>query len=259
MQYLWGMERDLVPAFAALAHPQRLAVVRLLMRHAPGVLPAGEIATRLGLPPSTLSGHLAQLREAGLITQDRRGTSLLYAASVTGAEALTTGWIGAVCGGRGWPEVGAPGPRVRTLVVLGRGNAGPSLMAEALLRAEAGAYYEVLSAGVAPQGEADPAVLDYLAGQGHDVEALWAKPLSAVTGPEAPRPDVVIALGHTAAGADLVWPGCPLCSYWRLPPGLSAAALDAELRARIAGFAGLDPATVTPADLLRRLDAVAGV
>lgn len=250
------MERDLVPAFAALAHPQRLAVVRLLMRHTPAALPAGEIAALLQLPASTLSGHLAQLREAGLIAQERRGTSLLYRARIEGAEALSTGWIGAVCGGRGWPEAGTPGRRVRTLVVLGRGNAGPTLVAEALLRQAAGAFYEVVSAGVAATGTADPGVLAHLADQGHDTEALWSKPVGAVTGPEAPRADVVIALGATAGLADLDWPGCPLRACWRLPPGLSPAAMQADLAARIGGFAALDPARVAPGALMRALDAV---
>ncbi|MFN4098580.1 MAG: helix-turn-helix domain-containing protein, partial [Pararhodobacter sp.] len=143
---------DPVLAFAALGHPQRLAVVRLLMRHYPRRVAAGEVGAALGLKASTLSGYLAQLMEAGLVTQERRGTSLLYAASVEGATALNDAWIGAISGGRGWPQAAAPGPRVRNVLFLGCGNAGPSLIAEALLRTRAGEGCEVFSAGIEAPG-----------------------------------------------------------------------------------------------------------
>jgi ArsR family transcriptional regulator, arsenate/arsenite/antimonite-responsive transcriptional repressor / arsenate reductase (thioredoxin) len=69
-----------VAQFSALAHPQRLSVFRLLMRRYPDRVPAGEIGRILGLRPSTLSGYLSDLTEAGLTEQERRGTSLRYAA-----------------------------------------------------------------------------------------------------------------------------------------------------------------------------------
>ena len=41
---------------------------------------AGAIAEALAVPNSSLSFHLAQLSRAGLVTQERRGRSLIYAA-----------------------------------------------------------------------------------------------------------------------------------------------------------------------------------
>jgi DNA-binding transcriptional ArsR family regulator len=65
-------------ALAALGHPGRLPVFRLLMRLAPqGVRPT-EIALALGLKQNTLSIHMSELQAAGLTQADRRGRSLFY-------------------------------------------------------------------------------------------------------------------------------------------------------------------------------------
>jgi len=70
-----------VAALAALAQESRLDIFRLLIQAGPDGLPAGHIAERLGLPPPTLSFHLNQLRQASLITFQRNGRSLIYAAA----------------------------------------------------------------------------------------------------------------------------------------------------------------------------------
>lgn len=70
-------------ALAALAHEHRLAIYRLLVERGPPGLPAGIIAERVGLAPSSLTFHLQQLRRAGLITQRRASRQLIYAAEFT--------------------------------------------------------------------------------------------------------------------------------------------------------------------------------
>jgi DNA-binding transcriptional ArsR family regulator len=60
-------------ALAALGHPARLDLFRLLVRAGRDGLTVGEIGRRLGLPPSTLAHHLRTLTGAGLVTQDRQG------------------------------------------------------------------------------------------------------------------------------------------------------------------------------------------
>ena len=52
--------------FAALSQETRLDLMRLLMSESPNGLPATDIASRLGIPASTLSFHLAALERAGL-------------------------------------------------------------------------------------------------------------------------------------------------------------------------------------------------
>ncbi len=49
------METDVSNQLTALGHPQRLAVFRLLVRRHPDQVPAGEIATALGIKASTMS------------------------------------------------------------------------------------------------------------------------------------------------------------------------------------------------------------
>ena len=77
-----------VAALGALAQESRLAVFRLLVRRGPAGLAAGEISQRVGVPPTTLSFHLAQLSHAGLVTSRRDGRSILYAANYPGMQDL---------------------------------------------------------------------------------------------------------------------------------------------------------------------------
>ena len=65
---------DAVKALGALAHANRLAVVRLLLEHAPAGLPAGALGERLGLAPATLSFHLKELARTGARRHEARGS-----------------------------------------------------------------------------------------------------------------------------------------------------------------------------------------
>jgi len=60
-----------VMALSALGQETRLALFRLLVERGPDGLPAGVIAERLGIPPSSLTFHLQHLHRAGLVTQRR--------------------------------------------------------------------------------------------------------------------------------------------------------------------------------------------
>jgi len=71
---------DAIVALGALAQETRLDLFRLLVSVGPQGLPAGVIAERLGVLPSSLSFHLQQLVRAGLITQRRLSRQLIYAA-----------------------------------------------------------------------------------------------------------------------------------------------------------------------------------
>ena len=72
----------------ALAQETRLALFRRLIQQGPAGLAAGEIATALAVPAPTLSFHLAQLERAGLVTSQRAGRSIRYAASYAAMEEL---------------------------------------------------------------------------------------------------------------------------------------------------------------------------
>jgi len=89
-----------IAALGALAQETRLDLFRLLVARGPEGLSAGVIAERLGVQPSSLSFHLAQLVHAGLITQRRLGRQLIYSAEY-GAMTELLGYLTENCCGQG--------------------------------------------------------------------------------------------------------------------------------------------------------------
>jgi ArsR family transcriptional regulator len=79
---------DAIAALAALAQDSRLDVFRLLVQAGPDGMAAGQIGERLGLPSATLSFHLNQLKQAGLVTFRRESRSLIYMAEYDAMNAL---------------------------------------------------------------------------------------------------------------------------------------------------------------------------
>lgn len=96
-----------IAALAALAQDNRLDVFRLLVQAGPSGIPAGQVATALGVPPNTLSFHFDRLRNAGLVTVRREGRSMIYAAQYDAMNALV-GYLTENCC-RGVPADAAAG------------------------------------------------------------------------------------------------------------------------------------------------------
>jgi DNA-binding transcriptional ArsR family regulator len=90
---------DAVQALGALAHEHRLAIYRMLVEQGPDGLPAGVIAERLGIAPSSLTFHLQHLQRAGLIDQKRVSRQLIYAADFARMTALVGFLTENCCGG----------------------------------------------------------------------------------------------------------------------------------------------------------------
>ncbi len=97
-----------VTALGALAHDHRLAVVRLLLAHAPIGLPAGVIGERLGLAPATLSFHLKELARTGLVTARPDGRFIWYRADVTTMNGLVAYLTENCCRAYAAPDCCAP-------------------------------------------------------------------------------------------------------------------------------------------------------
>jgi ArsR family transcriptional regulator len=92
--------------FAALSQPTRLAAFRLIMRHTPTGLPAGDVARQLDVPQNTMSSHLAALTRAGLVSAERLGRTILYRAELDRVREITSFLVNDCCGGR--PELCEP-------------------------------------------------------------------------------------------------------------------------------------------------------
>ena len=86
-------------ALAALAQPTRLDVFRLLVKHEPDGLPAGDIAKKLAVPHNTMSSHLAILTRAGLVSSERHSRSIVYRAELATLRSVTLFLLQDCCGG----------------------------------------------------------------------------------------------------------------------------------------------------------------
>lgn len=73
--------QTVVRSLAALAHAHRLQVFRALVVAGPQGMTPGVMADGVGIAPTSLSFHLKELMNAGLVTQERHGRNLVYRAA----------------------------------------------------------------------------------------------------------------------------------------------------------------------------------
>jgi DNA-binding transcriptional ArsR family regulator len=69
--------------FKALSHPMRRQIIEMLR---PGPLTSGDIAAAFNAAWPTVTGHLAVLRDAGLVDSERDGTQIRYRLSISAIE-----------------------------------------------------------------------------------------------------------------------------------------------------------------------------
>ena len=80
--------------FKALGDPTRREILRLLRDRAKT---AGEIGSHFAMTGATVSHHLSVLKDAGLITDDRRGKYIYYELNLSVLDEIT-GWIAGLRG-----------------------------------------------------------------------------------------------------------------------------------------------------------------
>jgi DNA-binding transcriptional ArsR family regulator len=88
-----------IAALSALGQSTRLDTFRLLVRHEPDGLPAGDVARQIDVPQNTMSAHLAILTRAGLVRSERRSRSIIYRANLDGLRDLTLFLLKDCCNG----------------------------------------------------------------------------------------------------------------------------------------------------------------
>jgi DNA-binding transcriptional ArsR family regulator len=79
---------DAVKALGALAQESRLEIFRLLVRKGSTGMAAGDLSTHFEMPPATMSFHLKELSNAGLIASRRESRSIIYAANYGHMQSL---------------------------------------------------------------------------------------------------------------------------------------------------------------------------
>ncbi|MEO8857219.1 MAG: metalloregulator ArsR/SmtB family transcription factor [Burkholderiaceae bacterium] len=81
-------EDEVVKALGALAHPVRLKVFRALVVTGSAGLTPGVIQEGLGIPATTLSFHLKELANSGLVSCERASRALVYRAAYQNMNTL---------------------------------------------------------------------------------------------------------------------------------------------------------------------------
>ena len=82
---------------AALAHPARIAIIRMLVRSGPAGLSAGRLGEPLNIAANALTFHLQKLSHAELVRSQRQGQFIVYSAVFSNLLELTDDLVGACC------------------------------------------------------------------------------------------------------------------------------------------------------------------
>ncbi|MCE2744679.1 MAG: helix-turn-helix domain-containing protein [Burkholderiales bacterium] len=101
-------EIDIIKALAALSHSSRLRVFRALVVTGPTGLTPGQLCERLDIPAATMSFHLKELSNAGLVQPIREGRNLIYSAQFNHMNSVISYLTENCCEGKGCAPVTAP-------------------------------------------------------------------------------------------------------------------------------------------------------
>lgn len=271
--------------FAALGQPVRLSVFRLLVHAGGNGMAAGQIAETLSVRDNTLSANLSVLSAAGLIARRREGRSIRYFADLTTMRHLVDYLLSDCCGGN--PSLCRPAvnilinpPRPEpseeekmrdtpfNVLFLCTANSARSLIAEAILNADASGRFRAFSAGSHPSGQPNPRTVQLLERLGYDLGEIRSKSWDEFAGPDAPQMDFVFTVCDNAAGEVCpVWPGHPVTAHWGVPDPAKVEGNEAEqaaafnrthkmLATRLAAFTSLPVETLERGSLQASVDEI---
>lgn len=80
--------QDAINMFNALSQETRLNALKTLVKAGHSGMAAGHLGKVLGTAHNTLSFHLSTLQDAGLITSEKQGRSMIYRANFAGMQQL---------------------------------------------------------------------------------------------------------------------------------------------------------------------------
>lgn len=224
-----GVDSDLSPPefLQVLADGQRWQLLTALARSDRRV---GELTELVGKPQNLVSYHLAELRNAGLVTARRSsadGRDTYYRVDLSRCRELLRSVGAALHPGAVEPvepvglwSVG----RAPVVLFLCTGNSARSQMAQALLERRCGRAVRARSAGSHPK-PLHPNAVRVMAERGIDIAGRRTKHLSRYTGVHVDR---VITLCDRVREVCPDFPGDPPAAHWSMPDPAAEGASDAE-------------------------------
>ena len=167
----------------ALADPVRLRLVSMIATSPTGTICACDLPDRLGKSQPTVSHHLTQLVNAGLLERQQRGKWAWFRLSSAQLGSIRT----ALGEGAEHHHVGKP-----AVLFLCVHNTGRSQIAAGFMRTIAGDRIEVYSAGSTPGDQLDPVAVAAMAERNIDITAAvpqrWTDDMARAA-------DVIVTMG----------------------------------------------------------------
>jgi arsenate reductase (thioredoxin) len=120
------------------------------------------------------------------------------------------------------------------VLFLCTGNSARSILAESILRKDAGDRFQAFSAGSTPKGAVHPLALRTLQSLNYPIDGLRSKSWLEFAAADAPVMDFVFTVCDNAAGESCpVWPGQPMTAHWGIEDPAEAPGTEME---RLAAF-----------------------
>ena len=79
---------DAAAAFSALGHPNRVAILRLLVQAGDKGLSVTQLREHLDIPATTFGHHLKAMADTGIVQQERDGRTLISRANYSALRGL---------------------------------------------------------------------------------------------------------------------------------------------------------------------------
>lgn len=121
---------------------------------------------------------------------------------------------------------------IYNVLFLCTGNSARSILAESILRKDAGGRFQAFSAGSTPKGAVHPLALRALQSLDYPTDGLRSKSWLEFAAPDAPVMDFVFTVCDNAAGESCpVWPGQPMTAHWGIEDPAGAVGTEMEKQA----------------------------